>query len=104
MVQEPQEGGRQDSGSCDTKGLLGPCPRITSSNGPTTDQGDSRAFWAWGFFVEFPAPQEYPQTSPLPHLPHSSTGRCHLWLSEGEPLSRAKENMSKSLDGRVELP
>lgn len=104
MVQGPQEGGRQDSGSCDTKGLLGPCPRIASSNGPTTDKGDSRAFWAWGFFVEFPAPQEYPQTSPLPHLPHSSRGRCHLWLSEGEPRSRAKENMSKSLDGRVELP
>ena len=38
------------------------------------------------------------QTSPLPHLSHSSRGSSHFWFLEGEPWSRAPEARTLGLE------
>ena len=53
---------RRDSSSCDDKGLPGPCLRIASPNGPTTDQGDSRDFGPQTWLCEH-LPDLTPSTS-----------------------------------------
>lgn len=57
---------------------------FTSLEGPTTEQGGSRAFWAWGSVVEARPLCTLPGLIP-PHLSHGSRGRCHLQFPEREP-------------------
>ena len=86
---EPEEEGEEPQVPAMPRACRGPAQGFASPKGPTTGQGGGRAFWAWGSLVEFPAPVNIPQTSPLPHLSHSSRGSCHFLFPEGEPQSRA---------------